>query len=110
MMLTDVPPVTEAHLQAAIEAECGRLGLLHHHNPDSRRVKSSGFPDSVIVGPGGILYRELKDKYGRLSPEQRRWGSKITRAGGDWAVWRPADWEDGTITRQLLALARQRDS
>lgn len=95
--------MTEAELQRLVAEACDRLGLLHYHTHDSRRSEP-GFPDSVIVGPGGILFRELKSRDGKLSPEQRRWGSRIERAGGNWAVWRPVDWSAATITRQLLAL------
>jgi hypothetical protein len=57
----------------------------------------------VIVGVK-ILFRELKTRDGELEPDQRRWGSRITRTGGDWAVWRPADWHTGVIRRQLTAI------
>lgn len=98
-----MPRMSEAELQQCVADACSRLGLLHYHSHDSRRSEP-GFPDSVIIGPGGILFRELKSRDGTLRPEQRRWGSRITQAGGDWSTWRPRDWEDGTILRQLQAL------
>lgn len=53
-----------------------------------------GFPDLTLVKPGvGILYRELKSDTGRLNANQEAWGNLITKAGGDWAVWRPRDIE-----------------
>lgn len=94
--------MTESELQRLVAEACARLGLLHYHTHDSRR-SDPGFPDSVIVG-SRIIYRELKSRDGRLSPDQRRWGSRITRAGGDWSVWRPRDWNNGTVVHQLLAL------
>lgn len=94
--------MTEADLQRLVAELCGRLGLAHYHTYDSRRSEP-GFPDSVIVG-NTILFRELKTATGKLSPEQRRWGSRIERAGGNWAVWRPADWHSGVITNQLLTV------
>lgn len=95
--------MTEAELQRLVAELCARLGLAHYHTHDSRRSEA-GFPDSVIVGRT-ILFRELKSRDGKLSPDQRRWGSRIARAGGNWQVWRPAEWKDGTIMRQLLEIS-----
>jgi hypothetical protein len=96
--------VTETELQRLVAELCGRLGLMHYHTYDSRRCEP-GFPDSVIVGTV-ILYRELKSRDGKLTPEQRRWGSRIERAGGNWSTWRPIDWRNGVIENQLLAIRR----
>jgi hypothetical protein len=100
--------MTEDELQALVAVACASLGLAHYHTRDSRRSEP-GFPDSVIIGTA-ILFRELKSRDGILRPEQRRWGSRITRAGGDWCVWRPRDWEDDTIQAQLLRIAPVRES
>jgi hypothetical protein len=97
--------MTEAELQRVVEEACKRLGLLCYHTYDSRRSEP-GFPDCTIVG-SRIIYRELKSRDGKLSPDQRRWGSKIERAGGDWCVWRPVDWENAVILNQLLALTER---
>lgn len=94
--------MTEAELQRLVADLCAQLGLAHYHTFNSQRSEP-GFPDCVIVG-GAILFRELKSREGVLKPEQRRWGSRIMRAGGDWSVWRPRDWDDGLIERQLLAI------
>ena len=59
----------------------------------------------MIVGRGGILYRELKSEHGTLTPEQRAVGAQITRAGGNWSVWRPRDLLSGVIARQLANAA-----
>jgi len=79
------------------------LGLewMHVRNSiGSRR----GFPDLEIWGTR-ILHRELKREDGRLTVDQRRVGSLIAKAGGDWAVWRPSDLLSGVIARQLAAIA-----
>ena len=95
--------MTEAELQRLVADACAALRIAHYHCHDSRRSEP-GFPDSVMVGTG-ILYRELKSAAGELRPDQRRWGSRLERAGGDWCVWRPRDWDDGTIMWQLAAIA-----
>lgn len=94
--------MTEQELQRLVADACRQLGLLHYHTYDSRRSEP-GWPDSVIVGTR-IIYRELKSARGELKPEQRRWGSRINRAGGDWSVWRPRDWDSGVIMSTLLEL------
>ena len=62
-------------------------------------------PDLTIAGRGGCIFRECKTEAGSLSPEQRHVGELITRAGGNWAVWRPTQRLDGTIGRELASLA-----
>lgn len=96
--------MTERELQEHVRQLCAGLGLFHYH-PHSSRHSAPGWPDSVIIGAGGILYRELKTEAGSLSAEQRRVGELIARAGGDFAVWRPRHWLDRTIERELTTLA-----
>jgi hypothetical protein len=97
--------MSEDALQETIRKQCRALGFLVQHEHDSRRSWLPGWPDLVIVGKSGILWRELKSEAGRLSPEQRQVGSALHAAGQDWAVWRPRDWVDGTIQRQLEGIA-----
>lgn len=102
--VTAASRMTEAELQESVRALCKDLGLLYYHAHDSRR-SPAGFPDVVAVGPGGVLWAELKSQRGSLTAEQRRWGSRLTQAGERWYVLRPADLLDGTVRRLLLALA-----
>jgi hypothetical protein len=98
--------MSEAELQRLVADLCAELGLHHFHERDCPRpndLSAPGFPDSVIVG-AEILFRELKSRDGVLEPAQRRWGSRIQRNGGNWAVWRPADWHSGVIRQQLEAI------
>jgi hypothetical protein len=67
-------------------------------------ARQRGFPDWVIVGPRGVLWRELKSEFGTLRPEQRLWGRVLRAAGADWAIWRPSDWLDGTVERELRGI------
>jgi hypothetical protein len=91
-------------LDAYVRKAIADLGLFGYH-PRNSKGSAAGWPDWVIVGRGGILYRELKTEHGSLSPEQRHVGELITRAGGNWAVWRPRDRLDGSIGRELASLA-----
>lgn len=90
-------------LEANLRELLADFGLFGYH-PRNSIGSAKGWPDWVILGPRGALFRELKSARGILSPDQRRVGALITRAGLDWAVWRPADLTNGTIARQLAQL------
>lgn len=92
----------ETQFQADVMQAIETYGLLGYHVFDSRR-SNPGFPDTVIVGRRGVLYRELKTKTGKVSPLQRYWLDALRAAGQDAEVWRPADWPD-RITREMRAL------
>ena len=97
--------LSEASLQRLVTDMCDLMRLRWHHETDSRRSKP-GFPDLVIVGPGGVLYRELKAQKGRVRREQKQWLADLTAAGADAQIWRPTDWENQTIYNQLNQLRR----
>lgn len=82
---------SEKDFQAAVVALCAWLGLAVFHPYESRRSQP-GYPDLTVVGPGGVLWRELKTTTGRVSPAQRDWLARLTDAGMDARVWRPDDW------------------
>lgn len=97
--------MTEAELQEQVRQMCGHLGLVVRHVRDERGNWVQGWPDLDILGKR-LIHRELKSQHGRLTADQRRIGSLINRAEGlDWSVWRPADLVNGTIARQLAAIA-----
>jgi hypothetical protein len=101
--LAAAPRMTEAQLQQSITDLCRYLALYVYHTRDSRG-SARGFPDLVIVGPCGILWRELKSDTGTITPDQRAWGRAIDGAAGNWSVWRPSEWHSGRIRRELFAL------
>jgi hypothetical protein len=78
------------------------LGYLAYHTHDSRRSEP-GYPDLHLVhdGRGISMFRELKTRTGRISPDQRKWGAALTAAGHDFAIWRPVDLWSGLILEQL---------
>jgi hypothetical protein len=93
------PGSLEAHVRKLI----ADLGLFGYH-PRNSKGSQAGWPDWVIVGTR-IIYRELKSEHGTVSPEQRHVGELITRAGGNWAVWRPSDLLSRKIEKELTELA-----
>lgn len=96
--------MAEAPFQEKIENFCDWLRLLNYHVYDSRRDKA-GFPDLVIVGPGGTIFAELKSTTGKVSAAQQEWHTRLNESGATAYVWRPEDWDD--IERILKALARK---
>lgn len=96
--------MTEAQLEDNVRALCADLGVLRFHVRSSRGM-APGWPDDVLIGARGILYRELKTEHGRLSTEQRDTGQAITRAGGSWRTWRPSDLLAGRIAAELTEIA-----
>jgi len=75
-----------------------------YHTHDSRR-SPSGFPDLVAVGPGGVLFRELKREGKKPTVSQAAWLAALRGAGQDAEVWRPSSLLSGTVARELAALA-----
>jgi hypothetical protein len=106
-------PMTERDLQTAVLDLCKLLGLRTFHTRTARTADGwrtpvegdgAGFPDLVIVGPAGVLYRELKTDNGPLSPRQRQWLDDLRDAGQDVDVWRPKDLKGGVVERELKFL------
>lgn len=85
-----VAVVTEAALLRAVRELCRYLHVEAYHTFRSDRSEP-GFPDLVICGPRGVIFRELKSELGRLTKTQQQWGDRLAAAGADWAVWRPRD-------------------
>ena len=97
--------MSEAQLENGVRRILKNLpDVLWYHTHDSRR-SPSGYPDLVCVGPGGVLYRELKTMRGRVTKAQDEWLFALTFAGADAQVWRPVDLLSGHIARELAAIS-----
>lgn len=61
--------------------------------PGVWRSDGKGFPDLVLIHPGGrgVVFAELKAEGGKLSDDQIAWGEAIVKSGGEYYVWRPQD-------------------
>lgn len=94
--------MNHAQLQAEVVALAAELGLHCHHCP--MLTSSPGWPDLVIVGDRGVLWRELKVPPDRLTSEQRALGYRLQAAGQDWDVWRPQNWLNGFIEHELKSI------
>lgn len=91
-------------LDARIRRLCEDLGLLRYHTFDSRR-STKGFPDLVICGPRGVLFRELKSQRGKVTAEQRAWLCALIDTGQDAGVWRPESLLSGVVAAELTAIS-----
>jgi hypothetical protein len=85
--------MTEAELYESTRELCRWLRVLVYHAYNSRRSEPS-WPDLVLVGASGLLFRELKAGRGRLTRDQAMWLDRLDAAGADADVWRPIDWPD----------------
>lgn len=92
--------MSEANLQSQVRQAALTLGWMFYHTHDSMR-SDPGFPDCVMARGERVLFRELKTQKGRLSTEQEKWRDALLAAGADWKMWRPYDWGDGTILKEL---------
>lgn len=93
--------MSEAELDAAIRQLCDDLDLYAYHTHDSRRCPP-GFPDWIIIGGRGMIFRECKSEHGPISREQRRVGYLLQSVRQSWGIWRPSDLISGHIRRELL--------
>ena len=92
-----VAAMTETDLERFVRYLTAQRHLPAFHVINSRRaVTLTGWPDWTIVGTR-VIFRELKSQRGKVTPSQQALGEAILAAGGDWAVWRPADLKDGSI-------------
>lgn len=96
----------EADLEQIVADLCRTLGVLRYHTHRSQH-SPAGFPDDVIAGPGGTLFRELKREGKNPTPEQQKWLDVLHDNGHDVGVWRPRDWFTGRIEAEVRAAARR---
>lgn len=101
--MTDPRPMTEAALQAAVIRLCALLGVWWYHAYQPKR-DNPGFPDLLMIGARGALWRELKRQDRHPTAIQSEVGLRMHRVGWDWSTWRPADLASGRIHRELEAI------
>ena len=102
-----MPRQHEAVLDDFREAVREYPHLVWHHCLHSTRCEGTpGLADLIIIGPGGILFRECKPHPGaHPSPAQTAWKYAILGAGGDWALWTPEDVTSGRMGEDLRRAA-----
>jgi hypothetical protein len=102
--------MSEAELQAEIIERCqGRDLWVVRIAPEriaQRIADNKGFPDLQLIGPRGVLYRELKTCRGghRLRSAQTAWKHRLQASGQFWDIWTPRELESGHIDACLAWL------
>lgn len=114
--------MSEKQLDAHVRQIINDLGLatLAFHPPDGVSPKCPncgatrkrangryrrGYPDWTILGPRGLLFRELKRQDKKPDLYQQAWLEGLRSRGCDADVWRPEDLHSGRIARELGAIA-----
>jgi hypothetical protein len=88
-----------------VEELLERTPLLWHHCPDGRGCHGRpGLPDFIIVGPGGIAFREGKPPGQHPRGGQVEWRYALQAVGVPWAVWTVQDLASGLVQAELEAL------
>lgn len=96
--------MSESDLDYHIRAWSRDMGLRAIHHRISIGAES-GWPDWVIIGPHGVLFREGKGARGRISDAQREVIGELQRHGLDAGYWFPANAADGSVKAELLAVS-----
>lgn len=98
------PPadIAEADFQRLVIDLARWQGWLVWHDRDSRG-NDAGLPDLLLLRDLQLLWWELKTNHGKVRPEQTAFGARLIRAGQDWRIVRPRDWEYvvATLTRRI---------
>lgn len=93
---------THYELQREVFTLARQLGL--HAHACGMRTSQRGFPDLVIIGRGGVLWRELKIPPDQLTSKQRALGYTLAASGQNWWIWRPEDLASGRVRREMEAI------
>lgn len=90
--------MSESEFQSQVLGIAKRYGWLVYHVYNSKRgrVSSKGFPDLVLAHEkqGRVVFAELKDATGKLSPQQVVWLRVLDACRVETVVWRPSDLPD----------------
>ena len=98
--------MTEAEYLGQVYDICKDAGAKAHHCGDGRACCGAGFPDLVIMGVHGILYREVKaSPNDRKSPEQTAVLWLLKASGADAAVWTSEDLLTGKVAEEIRRIA-----
>lgn len=100
--------MSEADWQSTIVDLAQTLGWMALHVADSRKEvvnrrtrerhlvgdrEAAGLPDWLLIRDR-VLFVELKRQDGQLSIRQREVIAALDKAGAEWFVWRPSDYDE----------------
>ena len=92
--------MTENELKQQVLKEAYRQGWAVFHMTQStiRGSQGAGYPDLTLARDGEVLWLELKQQHGTLTPQQKMWQLALPR----YEVIRPGDLARGRVD-ELLA-------
>jgi len=93
-------------LKDTVIAMAKAMGLRVYHTHNSKHSTEIGFPDLVVTGPGGTIFRELKGDGCTPTAEQTRYLADLHTSGEDAGWWNPDDWYSGRVQTELQVLRR----
>lgn len=102
---TAVTAMPEADLTEQVRQYARDLGIELRYHTHRSQHSPAGFPDEVLLGRRGILFRELKRQGKHPTPDQQAWLDGLSAVGLDADVWRPADLLSGRILAEMRAIA-----
>lgn len=98
--------MTEADYLADVYDICTDAGATVHHCGDSRSCTGKGFPDLIIIGAHGVLYREVKaSPNDRPTPEQTALIWLLRASGQDARFWTATDLLTGVVAEEVARVA-----
>lgn len=71
-----------------------RNGTVHYQTPVAADGK--GFPDLVLVRER-VVWAEIKVGYNKMTKEQETWADALKKAGQEFHLWKPEDFDDIVI-------------
>jgi len=106
-MPEDGPEGVEWHLRKYIKdlRALGGIILTHHDWKEHAKRTAQGWPDWFLLGPGGVIVRELKRENTHPTKAQQEWLDYLCKAGIDAGVWRPSDVVSGRMITELQRIA-----
>lgn len=98
--------LTEADYLAEVYSLCEKAPCLYHHCGVSYRCAGHrGFPDLIIIGYRGVLFREVKTVNDRPTPDQTAMMWLLKAAGMDAEVWTESDLASGKVAREIAGIS-----
>jgi hypothetical protein len=85
--------VTEKAFQAELMKTARRLGWLAFHCYDPRKSEA-GFPDTVLVRNGRLIFAELKVGDNKMDASQLNWFAELCLTPAEVYIWRPEQWSE----------------
>lgn len=96
--------MSERELARKVEDMATWLGWKHFSIKDTKNPAvrtSKGFPDFLAIKGERLIVVEFKRQGKDVTPEQLEWLDAFLQTGAGIYLWKPLDWFDGTIEREL---------